>query len=319
MIVGIDVAKSSFDAVLLVSDQRFHQVFANNAKGFTNLTSWLRQKGLEPVHACLEATGVYGEDLAEYLYAQGHTVSVVNPSRIKAYGLSRLSRNKTDKSDAALIALFCAREQPAPWSPAPPESKALQALVRRVEAVEMMRQQERNRLEVEKEPEVRTLIKAHVAYLDEQVEALEQRITTAINDSELLTTQVRLLTSIPGIAERTARKILAEVRMDLFEDAPSLAAYVGVTPKQHVSGSSVRKRPRMSKMGHAGLRKALYFPALRAMRCNPLIQQSCLRLQGKPKMVIVGAAMRKLVHLAYGVLKTGKPFDPNYLAHPQAA
>src|SRR5438045_654629 len=102
--------------------------------------------------------------------------------------------------------------------------------------------------------------------------------------------------------------------MTAFANARAVAAYAGLTPRQFSSGSSVRKRTRLSKLGNATIRKALFFPAIVAKQHNPIVHAFCARLlaAGKSPMAVVGAAMRKLIHLAYGVLKTGKPFDPNH-------
>src|SRR5215469_8191490 len=143
--LGIDVAKAKFDVALLCEGKLAQHTFAMNPAGFVALGCWIHQQGIERVHACLEATGEYGAALALALYEAGHLVSIVNPARIAAYAKSRLARTKTDKSDAALIAHFCAREQPPVWTPPPAEVQELQALVRRVEMLQEMVGQEENR------------------------------------------------------------------------------------------------------------------------------------------------------------------------------
>jgi transposase len=122
------------------------------------------------------------------------------------------------------------------------------------------------------------------------------------------------LESIPGVGEATIAQILSFMGVPKrFKNARQLAAFVGLNPKKHESGSSVRGRSRLSKTGDSALRKALYMPAISAKKYNPVIKAFCERLQkaGKPPMVIIGAAMRKLLHLIYGVLKSGKPFNAN--------
>ena len=149
MVLGIDVSKAKFDVVLLADEQSkgVHRVFPNTPRGFKELRNWLAKQGVKELHACLESTGSYGVALAESLVAEGHKVSVVNPRRIKHYAKSRLSRNKTDKQDAAVIARFCLKERPEPWLPLTLEVKQLQALVRRLEDLKDLKQQEENRLE----------------------------------------------------------------------------------------------------------------------------------------------------------------------------
>ena len=317
MFLGIDIAKDTFDAAL-IKDQKKprHKHFANTAAGRRQLLSWLQDHGLQNVHACLEATGTYGEALALLLFETGHTVSVVNPARISAFAKSQLQRSKTDKADAQLIARFCQTQNPPAWTPPPVEVRELQALGRRLAALEEMRQMEHNRLEAcPPEGPVKDSLVQHIAYLDEQISKTEQSIREHINKHPDLKHKRDLLVSIPGIGEDTAATLLAEVPdVSLFSSAREVAAFAGLVPRIRESGSSVRFKARLSKVGSARLRGALYWPAITALRFNPLLKAMKQRLaeRGKSNMAIIGAAMRKLLHLAYGVLKSGKPFDPNF-------
>ena len=314
--LGLDIAKRKFDAALLQQPGRcVHQQFSNSPNGFARLARWLQGHTTDPLHACLEATGTYGDAVALFLHQQGHRVSVVNPARIKAFGKSELSRTKTDKADAALIARFAAAAVPRPWTPLLPEQRQLQALVRRVEAVQRMRQQERNRLDLEATDSlVAESLREHLAHLDQQIRQLQQRLRTHVRSHSKLQQQSDLLESIPGIGATTALNVLAEIP-DLahWPSARQAAAYAGLTPRHRESGSSVRGRPHLSKLGNPRLRRALYLPAVSAMRFNPILRAFAARLlaAGKPKMAVVGAVMRKLLHQAYGVLKHATPFNPN--------
>jgi transposase len=319
VIVGIDVAKEKLDVCVCCGGREMFGQFENTVAGHQKLMGWVgKQRGTHQVHVCLEATGQYGDGVAEYLYQQGLRVSVVNPARIKHYGRSQLRRNKTDKADAALIADFCASQQPDPWSPPPAEFKTLQALVRRLEDLMAARLQESNRLHsgVSVQVVVEDL-QNHLAYLDQQIQNIKRLIQEHIDQHPRLCAQQALLVSIPGIGKLTAAKLLGEIRsIDEFEDARQLAAYAGLTPEIAVSGSSVRKKPHLSKTGNANLRKALFMPAISAKRYNPIIAAFCSRLSlaGLLPMQVIGAAMRKLLHIVYGVLKHGRPFDPAYLS-----
>ena len=267
-------------------------------------------------HFCMESTNIYGEALAECLCDQGYTVSIVNPARIKGFAQSELSRTKTDKSDAALIARFCIAMQPASWTPDPIEIRALRALVRRLESLMEMRQQEVNRLHVAPDVVVEPL-QAHIHYLDESIRETKQRIKQHIDNHPDLKDKKKLLESIPGIGEATIPVILSEfANIVKFKNAKKLAAFIGVAPREKQSGHSVHGRTTMSKMGRSLLRKAFFMPALVALRYNPILIAMKLRLTaaGKAKMVIVGAAMRKLIHIIYGVLKNGVPFNAHYVA-----
>jgi transposase len=312
--LGIDISKLKFDICLSREAGRFrHKVFPNSPAGFSQLSVWLSKQKVERVHACLEATGTYGEALATHLHEAGHLVSVVNPAVIKAYGQSRLSRTKTDKADATLIAQFCSERRPPQWQPLPAEIRELQALVRRLDSLVEMRQMEVNRLEVAVTEAVTESLAGHLAYLDEEVARTEQMIRSHLDSHPDLRGQRDLLLSIPGIGETTAAKLLSEI-MDvrLYASAKQLAAFAGLAPRLHESGSSVKRKARLSKTGAPRLRKALYFPAIAAIKYNPYIKDLSqrLRARGKCPMQVIGAAMRKLIHLAYGVLKSGRPFDP---------
>jgi len=322
--LGIDIAKLKFDVCLITTSGKLkHKVLPNTAAGFAQLSAWLTKHEVARAHACMEATGAYGEALALHLHQAGHTVSVVNPAAIKAFAASRLSRTKTDKVDAELIARFCVALQPLAWTPPAPEVRQLQALVRRLEALVEMRTAESNRLEaIISVDVVKTSVEEHVAYLDQQIEQTQALIRTHINHHPRLKQQSALLDSLPGIGETTAALLLAEiVDVTQFASARQVAAYAGLVPRERRSGSSVRGRTRLSKIGNARLRKALYFPAITALRCSPFFKAWAegLRGRGKCKMSVIGAAMRKLIHLAYGVLKTGKPFDPEWMQNAKSA
>lgn len=316
-VLGIDISKDSFDAALKAEGKTSHTQFENNPQGYKRLSGWLQKNKIQSLHACMEATGQYGDGLAEYLFQQGYQVSVVNPARIKAYGSSKLRRNKTDKADAELIAEYCLREDPDRWSPPPASFKDLQALVRRLDDLQSNYQQEANRLKsgVSTAVVVEDL-KAHLKFLEEQIKHINRAIQDHIDAHPELKQRQALLVSIPGIGKLTAAKILGEVRdVCEFDSARQLAAYAGVTPRRFVSGSSVHKKSRLSKMGNVNLRRSLYMSAISAKNHNPIVQTFCQRLMLsglRPKEVIC-AAMHKLLHLVFGILKSGKPFDPHFL------
>ncbi len=316
--LGIDISKQKFNVCLRNPQEKLkHKVFANTEAGFQQLAAWLVKQNATRVHACLEATGTYGEAIALFLHQAGHQVSVINPAAVKAYAGAQLSRTKTDKVDAELIARFCLTQHLPVWTPPAPEVRELQAFVRRLEALVEMHTAEGNRLEATtaEDDVVRRSIKEHLGYLDAEIKGTEKLIRQHINNHPGLKAQSSLLDSIPGIAQTTAAILLAEITdISQYRSARQVAAYAGLVPRERHSGSSVRGRTRLSKIGNARLRKALYFPAITALRCSPFFQAWAkgLRERGKCKMSVIGAAMRKLIHLAYGVLKTGKPFDPQW-------
>ena len=313
-VLGIDIAKQKFDAALLVNGKTKHKTCKNSAEGFEALNLWLQKQGIQKLHACMEATGNYGEDLAIYLHDAGHIVSIVNPARIKGFAQSELVRTKTDKLDAALIARFCLAMKPGPWIPPAPEIRSLRALVRRVDSLVDMRTQEKNRINTAHESII-FLIKEHIAYLDQEIEKIRRQIADLIKQHPDLKRKKELLDSIPALGKVTIPHILAELDdPGKFNHVREMVAFIGLAPKETLSGSSVKGKPRLCKIGHARLRKALYMPALVSIQCNPVMIAFYNRLKDKGKngKVIVCAIMRKLVHVIFGVLKSGKKYDPNF-------
>jgi transposase len=314
-VLGIDLAKLTFDATLLTDDdQQHYHSFPNTPDGFSQLQSWLTQHGVTHVHACMQATNTYFEALATFLHAQGHIVSVVNPARIKGYAQATMQRNKTDKLDSAVSAFFCRTQHPKAWQPLSESQHRLRALVRHRDDLLQTKLQQKNRLRDTSDSMVKASLEAVGEVLDKQLGAVERAIKEHLAaDSELRET-MELLTSITGIGLITAAKLLAELgEIEQYESAKAVAADVGVTPSQFESGTSVRRRARMSKMGKAGLRAALYWPAITAMMQCPGCKGYAERLtaRGKAKKVVIGAVMRKLVHIVYGVLKHRTRYDPS--------
>jgi transposase len=322
-ILGIDLAKLTFDAtVQTTTGVQHYQAFPNTSDGFTHLAAWLTQHGVTQVHACMEATNIYWEALATWLHGQGHTVSVVNPARIKGYAQATMQRNKTDKLDSAVIAAFCATHHPTAWQPLTEAQRRLRALVRHRDDLLQTRLQQENRKRDATDALVVESLEAVLKAIATQLAQVEHQIKEHLAAHAELRTNVAVLTTIVGIGLVTATKLLAEfAAMDQYESAKAAAADTGVTPSHYESGTSVRRRPRMSKMGNANLRAALYFPAITAIRCCPAFKAFADRLaaKGKPKKVIIGAVMRKMVHVVYGVLKHQTPYDPAKVLGPATA
>ncbi|MDB6097036.1 MAG: family transposase [Francisellaceae bacterium] len=310
-ILGIDIAKLKFDVALLQNNKYASKVFKNNPTGFEELFVWLNEKDIYSLHACLEATGIYGEGLSHYLAHKGFKVSVVNPAQIKGFAQSELSRKKTDNTDAKLIARYCQAMKPPIWQPQPQHVRELQGWVKRLEALQSLYREESNRLEVAQAC-VKPCIREACEFFSKKIKEVKNHIRQPIELHPDLCTQKKLLETIPGVGEATIAQMLSFIgTIQRFKNARQLVAFVGLNPRQRESGSSVRSRSRLSKTGSFSLRKALYMPAISAKQYNPIIKEFCVRLQkaGKPKMLIIGAAMRKLLHQIYGVLKSGKPFD----------
>lgn len=314
--LGIDIAKKTFRVALHHNGKVRHKQFPNMPEGFTELAQWLEKQGVPHVHACLEATGSYSDALSRFLYEAGHTVSLVNPARIKAFAQSRLIRTKNDKLDADLIARYCEEAKPEAWTPPPPTVVELQALVRHLESLIETRQQLRNRLTdgPQIEPVLASLRKL-IEQLNAEISEVEQQIEQHVNQNPNLKQQADLIDSIIGLGPKTAAKLLGEIpQLTNYKRVEQLVAYAGLNPKERQSGTSIKGQSRISKTGNSRVRKALYMPAVVAMKYNPVIRNFAEKLEarGLCKLAIVTAVMRKLLHIVFVVLKTGKNFDPDY-------
>ena len=313
-IAGIDISKLEFHVHLLSEKGTHKRSFPNLPAGFRQLDAWFRNRHVKRAHACMEATGAYWEALALHLHESGHCVSVVNPARTKAYARSELLRAKTDTVDAAMIARFCQAQDPAAWEPPSPEIRILQAYSRHLHHLKEARAAQLTRIQMPQLPKlVVNSTNDVIDALDDEISKIERTIEEHISHHPDLKRKRDLLTSIPGIAETTANSILSEMpNISEFKTAREVAAFAGLSPLTVQSGSSVRGRGALCKTGSARIRRALYFPALTAQRFNPVLKAFAARLSaaGKHKMVIIGAVMRKLLVLAWGVVKSGVTFDP---------
>lgn len=317
--LGIDVAQATLAVALLTAEGNFqHGNFSNDAKGFGQLRRWVQRQVQPGVCVCLEATGRYSEAIASFLFEEAwvEQVSVLNPSCIHAYAKSQMRRSKTDKADAQLLAHYAATQKTEPWRPPSPQQQVLQELMRHRDNLLEQRQQVRNRQQAGvRNEEIKRQLQEQEQLLSRQIDEVEKQVQQQLKQDEELHHQFTLLCSIPGVGPILAAHFLAEVPdITYFENAGQLAAYAGLVPTQHDSGTSVKQKGHLAKTGNVHLRKAFYMPALAATRYNPLIAAFVLRLQaaGKAKMTIVAAVMHKLLRLAYGVLKSNSPFDPDF-------
>ena len=313
-IVGIDVAKAKLDVALKQPKGKWKtKVVDNTPGGLELLRAWLAKHGIHCAHVCMEATGIYWEQAAEYLSDHGFAVSVVNPAQIKDFGGAVGIRTKTDAVDAKLIAEFCDSRNPPVWQAPSKSIRRLRALVGRRDALVDLRTQEKCRLEVATTEEVRRSIEQVIAHLDQQITEIERQIKRDIDDDPTLKEQRELLKSIPGVGDATAALFLSHYGGELrFEKTRQAVAFAGLDTAKRESGTSVRGKPRMSKKGHSAIRRAVYMPALTAMSRTPWGKAFSSRLiaAGKPKKLVLGALMRKIVAIAYGVLKSGERFNP---------
>lgn len=320
---GMDVAKAKLDCCLLldeVTGKRKTKVVSNSKLGIVDLLAWVAKQNipLDELHVVMEATGVYHEQAAIALADAGVMVSIVNPAQVKDFGRGLAVRTKTDSMDCFVLARYGALLKPAVWIPPTPEARILQALLARREAIAQDLQRERNRQEKADATETSGLIQQSLAdsieFLVKQLAKLQQDINSHIDKHPNLQKDMALLQSIPAVGPQVGGNMLSVMHSHDFNSAEQLAAYLGLVPVERQSGSSVSGRAKLSKAGPARIRAVLYMASVVATRCNPHVKAVYDRLlaRGKSKMSALGAAMRKLVHLCFGVIKTQKPYQPDY-------
>lgn len=322
--LGVDVSKEKLDCCLLRDagdTKRKLKKVANSPEGLATLVSSMEKEGIRPdeLHVIMEGTGVYHQLAAETLCDAGMTVSIANPAQVKDFGRGMAVRTKNDTKDSFVLARYGALLKPAAWIPPPLEARQLQAFVAREDAIKKDLQREQNRKEksvIGRAPaDVLTSIDETIGFFNEQLVAIRKKIKAHIDRHPGLKEDMNLLTSIPGVGPETGHHMLAVMHTHQFRSAEQLAAYLGLAPVERQSGTSVHARPKLSKAGPRTLRAALYMPAVTALTWNPHIRALKERLsaKGKTPMAIVGAAMRKLVHLCFGVLKTRTRYAPDHV------
>lgn len=321
-VIGIDVSKAKLDCLWirdLGAMKLKGKVHHNTPTGHQAVLDWAMKQtgsGVDELHFVMEATGVYHEALAYALHDAGAQVSIVNPARVRDYARSLGTLSKNDRKDSVILARYGMTQAPTLWEPEAKEIRELKALVARYEALKEDIERERNRLEKAIASNVSEEVMRSIETVQDQLEAEKRRLEGLIDDHfddhPGLKNDRALLESIPGIGPVVAQQMVAVLRSRSFEKARQCAAFVGLTPVERRSGSSVYSPPRLSKQGCGKVRAKLYMAAIVATRHNPDIRAQYQRLlrNGKTKMAALGAAMRKLVHICFGVLKHQVPYEP---------
>lgn len=311
-VVGIDISKLKFDVCAIFNEKFRRKTFTNNVFGCKKFVSWMSEIGLNNPHICMEATGCYSEQLADFLYNSGHKVSVVNPLPIKAFRTSKMLRQKTDKADAEVIAHFCQQNKLRLWKSKEKSPKELHEIT---VAIDSLKKQMNAFVNMKEKQYTNQIVKQHIddsiTFIKSQIRDLENEAKKIVGNDEKMKNNFEIITSIKGVGERLAHAILADMNFEDFENGKQFAAFCGVTPALFESGSSVRKKSKISKMGSAKIRKILYMNALVVKNRNPHFTGFVRRLEarGKCAKVIIVAIMRKLLTVIFGMLKSGRKFD----------
>mgnify|MGYP000079551575 CR=1 FL=1 len=312
-IFGIDVSKNVFDVFSL---NLGHFQFTNTEKGFKQFIKKLPKESL----VVMEATGYYHYCLAQYLYEKGYTVSVVNPLSVKRFIQMKLSKVKTDKSDAKSICEY-AHNNEVPLYTAKDKSQAecLQ-LLRLMDTYVKHRTAIKNKLEGEKvlgmpSKAVYRSLSRTVKYLNKELALLESRLIALVKEEQQ--EQLRLLKTIPGIGEKAAILLVVFTEgFSKFENSKQLCCYAGITPTIRQSGSSVRGRSRISKIGNKKLRNQLFLSSFTACQYNKACRELYERIvdQGKSKKLALLAVCNKLLKQAFAIAKSGLPYNENFVS-----
>ncbi len=328
-VVGIDIAKDTFSLGLDPGEPGSGPVaspppFTNTEQGYQQAVTWLASY-VEASSSCsviMEATGVYWEACALFFHQKGCTVSVVNPAQVHSFSRTLLRRGKTDEMDAELLARFGRMVRPKAWTPPPVDMEHLQQIMRQREAYVRMRTEEKNRLHAlqhraQASEEVLQACQTTLTFLDQQIAALEQAFKTKLEDHPDWQKNLDILTSIGGVGLITAGVLLTETNtFASFVASKQVCAYAGLSPMPFQSGVSVHSPPKISKIGNAHLRKAVYMAAVSAIRTPGVFKAFYQRLRdkGKPAKVALVAVARKILGIAFTLIHTQQFFKPDYVS-----
>jgi transposase len=309
--VGVDVSKLTLDICWEKEGHSMHLKVTNALDGYQELLSLLPKEA----HVVMEATGAYSFSLAHFLLEKGVAVSVVNPISIKRYAQMKLARAKTDKYDAALIAGYGASQNPPLWKVPEAQILELQQLCALEEQLLANKGALVNQLEAFSKnpfasPHALQFLADRIRLYEKDLKDLEKRIQSLAR--EHYPRPMEILLSIPGMGKKTAVALLVATKA--FRDTingRALCSYVGIAPRPYQSGTSVRAKGRISKMGNKSLRNKLYMCAMTAIRSNEACKvfYTRLRKNAKPAKVALIAVASKLLRQAAAMVKANQLFD----------
>lgn len=326
--VGIDISKLSLDVAITGDGKNFLDSFKvpNDDSGFKKIVRIIlkhqQKTNTEKVHICLESSGIYTEKLFNFLQEEtDFIVSRINPSKSNAFAKSLLLRTKTDKVDAKLLAIFCSCTKPDATLPQKSEMKKFKSLARFLHGLVQKKAELKTQLESVSSEDFTVVLHDLIKFYEKKILYIEKKIKAHVGVYSELKRQIELLQSIPGIGETSSAIILSELLDENPKDGCRYSkkvqsAHAGLAPSEKQSGTSIKGKPHLCKIGNAHLRKSLYWPAIVATKYNPFIKKFYERLlqKGKPKMVAIVACMRKLLMIAIGVLNNNAPFDPTWVS-----
>lgn len=311
IIIGLDISKDTIDAYIDNGDSGQYRKIDNTPQGWQELLGVIRRQRRKKVYVCCEYTGIYYLGVATALHDAGCTVSVINPAVIRYYAMQEMTRNKTDKQDAILIARYCRTQKPSAWTPPTKQNQRIRTLNRRVEQLTKMRTMEINRLKIAHDEDKETHQNL-IDWLEKEIGQHHEKLKALVKQDKTLQEKQKLMTSIPGIGEQTATAFLSLVSdIERFPTAKHFVSYLGLSPQNAESGTSVKRRTRISKMGDRYMRKLLYMPARAACLRSKVWKEWAQRQMqnGKHPKAVYVTMMRKMATYIYKVIKTNQPFS----------
>lgn len=314
---GVEVSAKVLVVALKSNGQIRSSEFANTVSGHKQLIRYLHRQS-QRVRVCMESTGLYGLDLALVLHAgKGIEIIVANPRSARHFGEAMMKRSKTDPVDAKLLAEYAERMPYRPWQPPSLPARQLCAIARAIHQLTEINTMQKNQLHAAGSTMTTPKIimqelRRSLAQQKRTIGRLLKKAMHLVESDPLLQQRFQLLLGICGIKELSAVQLLGELALIPGNcDVRQWVAYAGLDPRQYKSGESVERRVRISKAGNRHLRRALFMPALVAIRHDPHFRAFYRQLlaKGKQKMVALVAIMRKLLHGIYGIFKSQQPFD----------
>jgi transposase len=330
-VVGVDIAKDTLAVRLVVTHPSVEsvgvvQTYSNDAAGYRKMLRWLREQDGDEVETAttaivMEATGVYWEGCALFFHEQEFAVHVVNPAQTHAFAKTTLQRGKTDAQDADLIARFGAAVPTRLWTPPDALSEELRQIMRQRDDYVQMRVQEQNRLHAlqhhaRPSAPLMRMARKHIRFLQQQINLLERTFREQASESSSWRESLSVLHTIPGFGLIVAGGLLTETNgLEAFLTAKQLIAYAGLAPVPYESGSSIQRPRHISKVGNRKLRRIAYIAAVSSIRTDTVFREFYLRLRqrGKPPKVALVAVARKLLTVAFAVVRSQTPFDSAYV------
>ncbi len=318
MIVGIDTSKDFFDATAIEGDSViFQKKFSNNVKGFNLFLKAIENYQVDLI--CIEATGPYHLRFALFLNEHNFNVSVINPLVIKRYAQMKMSRAKTDKKDAYLIVFYAKEQKPELWKAPSEASLEIRQLDTHLELLMKHKRALANQLHAFKSrgavvKGLEKQMEEPINQLNQDIKKIERKIKVLVQSS--YQKMANQLQSIPGIGEKSAYMMIVSTNgFSTFDNYKQVISFFGLAPRHYQSGTSVKGKTRICKMGMSRVRKILYMAGVTAIKCNKTCKglYERLRAKGKSHNLAIIAVVNKLIKQSFAIAKNNTYYQNDYI------